>query len=422
MGKANAIRRRRVVVVDYDPAWPQQFEKLRARIWPAIADVALAVEHVGSTSVPGLAAKPIIDMSIVVRDRTAVPLVVARLAPLGYVHRGDLGVEDRDAFDSPPDLPDHHLYACSANGLGLRNQLAVREYLRAHAGAAAEYAALKKQLADTFPHDIGSYVAGKTDFVVGVLRAAGLPADCIDAIERANRSEETSWRKTFLNARALATHVQTLRAFGEHRAAAVLGTEASSDTALLERVRPGGTLASLATEDEAMQVIVNLFGEGWPPLPANSLAEPLPDFAAALVSAARADEKFARAAVLLGQLIATTTTARLLLHGDLHYDNVLSSGRTGYVLIDPKGVAGDPAFDVGYLVSRPAPTARDSLPLAEAIDRRLSFLPDALGVDRRRTRAFAYVAAALSAAWAREDEDPGEKLYVEAMQILEPYI
>jgi streptomycin 6-kinase len=111
-----------------------------------------------------------------------------------------------------------------------------------------------------------------------------------------------------------------------------------------------------------------------------------------------------------------------LLHGDLHYDNVLSSSRAGYLLIDPKGVSGDPAFDVGYLVSRPAPTARDSLPLAEAIGRRLSFLPDALGVDRRRTRAFAYVAAALSAAWAREDEDPGEKLYVEAMQILEPYI
>ena len=80
----------RTVVVDYDEEWPRRFEKLRARIWPVVPDVAIRIEHVGSTSVPGLAAKPIIDMTVVVGGRTDVPLTITRLATLGYRHRGNL--------------------------------------------------------------------------------------------------------------------------------------------------------------------------------------------------------------------------------------------------------------------------------------------------------------------------------------------
>lgn len=178
---------RNVVVVDYDPAWPSLFERLRERVWPAVADVAVSVEHVGSTSVPGLAAKPVIDVSIVVPTRVEVPLAVARLAPLGYVHRGDLGVEDREAFGSPPDLASHNLYVCVEGGLGLENQLAVRDHLRANPEAARAYGALKKNLARRFPYDIEGYVDGKTDFVLDVLRAAGLSPERVEAIERANR-------------------------------------------------------------------------------------------------------------------------------------------------------------------------------------------------------------------------------------------
>ena len=74
-----------VVVVEYDPEWPRRFDDLRVRIWPAVAGVADRIEHVGSTSVPGLKAKPIIDMTIVVRQRADVPPVIDRLATLGYV-------------------------------------------------------------------------------------------------------------------------------------------------------------------------------------------------------------------------------------------------------------------------------------------------------------------------------------------------
>jgi GrpB-like predicted nucleotidyltransferase (UPF0157 family) len=181
------MRERSVIVENYDPAWPRDFEMLRQRIWPDVADVALRIEHVGSTSVPGLAAKPIIDMTIVVRSRHEVPKAIARLASLGYVHRGTLGIDDREAFDHRADLRRHNLYVCPAETIGVVNQIAVRDYLRAHPEAAARYGALKKQLADRFPDDIDGYVLGKTDFVLEILRRAGLTAEQINKIELDNR-------------------------------------------------------------------------------------------------------------------------------------------------------------------------------------------------------------------------------------------
>ena len=178
---------RPVVVVDYDERWPALFEELRARVGPAVADVTLRIEHVGSTSVPGLAAKPIIDMTVVVARRDDVPEAIARLATLGYQHRGNLGIEDREAFDEPPDLPRHNLYVCPEGTIGIVNQVAVREYLRAHPEAAHRYGELKKRLAAQFPNDIDSYVFGKTDFVLDVLRRAGLTREQLTSIERVNR-------------------------------------------------------------------------------------------------------------------------------------------------------------------------------------------------------------------------------------------
>jgi GrpB-like predicted nucleotidyltransferase (UPF0157 family) len=102
------MAKRIVIVVDYDEEWPRRFEELRARIWPAVSDIASRIEHVGSTSVPGLAAKPIIDMTIVVGGRSDVPLAIEHLATLGYRHRGNLGIEDRESFDHRTDLPPHN--------------------------------------------------------------------------------------------------------------------------------------------------------------------------------------------------------------------------------------------------------------------------------------------------------------------------
>ena len=176
-----------VVVVDYDEEWPRRFDTLRARIWPAVSHVARRVEHVGSTAVPGLAAKPIIDMTVIVAGRTDVAPAIESLATLGYRHQGNLGIDDREAFRHPDDLPRHNLYVCPEGTIGVVNQLAVRDYLRGQPEAARRYGELKKALAAQFPNDIDSYVFGKTDFVLDVLRRAGLTAEQIDAIERVNR-------------------------------------------------------------------------------------------------------------------------------------------------------------------------------------------------------------------------------------------
>ena len=114
-----------IVVVEYDPNWPTVFEQLRLAIWSAVSDLATSVEHVGSTSVPGLAAKPIIDISVVVPGADEVRVAIDRLAALGYVDRGNLGVDGRGS------MPRHHLYLCPSESLALRNHLAVREHLRA---------------------------------------------------------------------------------------------------------------------------------------------------------------------------------------------------------------------------------------------------------------------------------------------------
>src|SRR6266540_5229473 len=87
-----------VVVVEYDPEWPRVFERIRAAVAPALGGVAVAIEHVGSTSVSGLAAKTIIDVDVVVPTVADVAVAIERLATLGYVHRGDLGIPGREAF------------------------------------------------------------------------------------------------------------------------------------------------------------------------------------------------------------------------------------------------------------------------------------------------------------------------------------
>ena len=178
---------RSVTVVEYDPAWSTQFETLRSIVLSAVGDIAVVVEHVGSTSVPGLAAKPIIDIDVVVASAADVPVAIERLAVIGYEHRGNLGVEGREAFGSPLEPPQRHLYVCIQGGTALHNHLMLRDYLRNNSDSAVEYGRLKKQLAARFPADIDKYIDGKTDFILKVLREMGLTDPLLIAIGAINR-------------------------------------------------------------------------------------------------------------------------------------------------------------------------------------------------------------------------------------------
>lgn len=175
----------RVVVADYDPNWPNVFDELRSSIWPAVSDIALSIEHVGSTSVPGLAAKPVIDMDVVV-SRENIGKGITQLASVGYTHRGDLGIPTREAFRPPIDSLKHHLYLCPSDSPALANHIAIRDYLRANASAADEYGQLKKRLAREFPNDIDGYMEGKTELLIEILRRVDFPADELAAIEQMN--------------------------------------------------------------------------------------------------------------------------------------------------------------------------------------------------------------------------------------------
>lgn len=177
---------RRVVVVDYDRSWPNTFEALRAPVWAAVRDIAISVQHVGSTAVPGLAAKPIIDMDVIVASSEKMSEAIQRLAVLGYDHRGNLGIEDREAFKSPQELPAHHLYVCLQGSTALANHLALRDFLRRDPVSVAQYSRIKRQLAARFPEDIDSYIVGKTEFILAVLRETGLRESELKTIGDAN--------------------------------------------------------------------------------------------------------------------------------------------------------------------------------------------------------------------------------------------
>ena len=161
----------RVVVVDYDPGWPATFARLRERVVEALGPLAQAVEHVGSTAVPGLAAKPIVDIDVVIADRSDLPEVARRLQPLGYRHEGDLGVPGREAFTTPAGWPAHHLYVCAAGSEPLVRHLAFRDALRADGRTAGAYADLKRSLAVRLGHDRVAYTEAKSAFIEQVLEA-----------------------------------------------------------------------------------------------------------------------------------------------------------------------------------------------------------------------------------------------------------
>jgi GrpB-like predicted nucleotidyltransferase (UPF0157 family) len=177
----------RAVVVDYNPEWPTWFAAIRDRITPALGSLALSIEHVGSTSVSGLAAKSVIDIDVVVADASVIPAAVNALTALGYEHLGSLGIPGREAFRRPPGTERHNLYVCPADSQGLRNHLALRHHLRTHPEAVEAYAALKRHLADEAP-DIDAYVIGKTDLIISFLRAEGIDDETLVAIEHANTS------------------------------------------------------------------------------------------------------------------------------------------------------------------------------------------------------------------------------------------
>ena len=161
-----------IVIVDYDPNWPGLFKILRAQIGRALGGLATAIEHVGSTAVSGLAAKPVIDIDVSLSSADGLREAVERLAPLGYQHKGDLGIAGREAFSQPSGQPAHHLYVCIPDSREYVRHIAFRDYLRTHPESTTAYGELRRRLAGQFSHDREKYGSGKDKFVNDVLGRA----------------------------------------------------------------------------------------------------------------------------------------------------------------------------------------------------------------------------------------------------------
>ena len=170
------IRTRKVIVLPYDKAWKSAFEEIKKEIMCAIGDLIIGIEHVGSTSVEGMSAKPCIDIDIVIRDYSVFEAVVERLAAIGYIHEGDLGIRDREAFkyDGKPHLQKHHLYVCPQASEELHRHITFRNYLRSHPEAVQQYSAIKEKAAQLFPDDIDQYIQYKSPCIEELYRKCGL--------------------------------------------------------------------------------------------------------------------------------------------------------------------------------------------------------------------------------------------------------
>ena len=170
------MRTAKVTVLPYDPAWKTAFEAIKEEIEATLGDWILGIEHVGSTSVEGMSAKPCIDMDVIIRDYSVFDTVVSKLASLGYIHEGDLGISGREAFryENKPHLLTHHLYVCPRDSRELHRHLTFRDYLRTHPEAVRQYSRVKETAARLYPEDITKYMACKAPCIEELYGLCGL--------------------------------------------------------------------------------------------------------------------------------------------------------------------------------------------------------------------------------------------------------
>ena len=170
------MRTKKVVVLPYDRIWKSDFEEIKREIEGAIGDLIVGIEHVGSKSVEGMSAKPIIDIDVIIQDYTAFDAVVRRLKAIGYILEGDLGIKDREAFNysNKPHLRQHHLYVCPQQSEELHRHITFRDFLANNPEAVKKYSAVKEKAAQLFPDNIEKYIACKSPCIEELYRLCGL--------------------------------------------------------------------------------------------------------------------------------------------------------------------------------------------------------------------------------------------------------
>jgi GrpB-like predicted nucleotidyltransferase (UPF0157 family) len=160
-----------IIIEPYNPLWDSEFERIRVFLLPHIRDLIVKIHHVGSTSVPGLSAKPIVDFDIEIESMNVFPQLKERLWELGFKHEGDYGITGREAFTptKPDDFMQYHMYVCPTDSTEFEWHLRFRNVLRANPQMAREYGELKLSLAKKHGNNIDAYIDGKSEFIRNVL-------------------------------------------------------------------------------------------------------------------------------------------------------------------------------------------------------------------------------------------------------------
>ena len=153
------------LVQKYNPEWPEWFEEIKTFLGEKVSRACIRIEHIGSTAIPGMTAKPIIDINLVIEPQRFEE-IKALLAECGYYHQGDKGIKEREAFDLTDEaikesLPAHHLYVSPEHSEALRRHIVFREYLKCHKADAERLSALKWSLAEKFDNDKYPYMDEK---------------------------------------------------------------------------------------------------------------------------------------------------------------------------------------------------------------------------------------------------------------------
>lgn len=161
---------RKIEVYSYDEKWKQMFKEEAAKLQIIFGNEIVDIHHIGSTSVPGLKAKPIIDIMPVVRDINSVDNYNISMQEIGYEPKGENGIPKRRYFQKGGENRTHHVHIYQTGSYEIKRHLAFRDYLRLHTDDMKKYADLKEELAQKFPYDIESYINGKNCLVKEIER------------------------------------------------------------------------------------------------------------------------------------------------------------------------------------------------------------------------------------------------------------
>ena len=169
------MRTKNVVVEKWNPKWKDEFERIVVSLGKDIIYNSIKIEHVGSTSVEGLSAKPIIDLDIVI-ENDKFEIIKRLLNDKGYKHEGDLGIEGREAFSysGKEELMTHHLYVCPKDSKELFKHITFRDFLKNNPALASEYSKVKEQAAVLYPDDIDKYMEFKAEIIEKIYKKCGL--------------------------------------------------------------------------------------------------------------------------------------------------------------------------------------------------------------------------------------------------------